>query len=201
MTARARFIIAVVIVGVAGATSPLLAGPRSVQPHRIDIQHSTITVHVFKSGLLRAFADNHVIQAPPSDGWVDDSGTVGADITFDARQLRVLDPGASSADREQVQARMLGPEVLDATRFPQIRFQSTGVQQLGIDRWSVRGSVELHGRVHDATVEVVREHGHYRGQTKLRQTDFGITPVSVAGGAVKVKDELVIDFDIVIKDR
>jgi hypothetical protein len=33
--------------------------------HRvIDTEHSTITVHVFKSGLFRAFADDHVIQAP-----------------------------------------------------------------------------------------------------------------------------------------
>ena len=33
----------------------------------------------------------------------------------------------------------------------------------------------------------------------LKQTDYGITPISVAGGAVKVKDELNIDFDIVTK--
>ena len=28
------------------------------------------------------------------------------------------------------------------------------------------------------------------------QREFGITPVSVAGGTVKVKDELKIDFDV-----
>jgi hypothetical protein len=31
----------------------------------------------------------------------------------------------------------------------------------------------------------------------LRQKDFGITPVSVAGGSVKVKDEVRIEFEIV----
>jgi hypothetical protein len=31
----------------------------------------------------------------------------------------------------------------------------------------------------------------------IRQPDFGIKPISVAGGAVKVKDELAIDFHIV----
>lgn len=30
----------------------------------------------------------------------------------------------------------------------------------------------------------------------LKQRDFGITPVTVAGGTVKVKDELKIDLDI-----
>jgi hypothetical protein len=31
----------------------------------------------------------------------------------------------------------------------------------------------------------------------LKQTDFGITPISIGGGTVKVKNELRIDFDIV----
>jgi hypothetical protein len=30
----------------------------------------------------------------------------------------------------------------------------------------------------------------------LKQRDFGITPVSVAGGTVKVKDQVKIEFDI-----
>jgi hypothetical protein len=30
----------------------------------------------------------------------------------------------------------------------------------------------------------------------LKQTDFGIQPVSVAGGTIKVKDELEIEFTI-----
>jgi hypothetical protein len=201
MTVRTRFIIAGVVTALASFAPSVLAGPGSVQQHRIDVQRSTITVHAFKSGLLRAFADNHVIQAPLADGWVQDAGAGGVDVIVDARHLRVVDPGAAPGDREQVQARMLGPEVVDATRFPQIRFHSTDVQQVGADRWLVRGSFELHGHVHDASIKVVRDHGHYQGETTLRQTDFGITPVSVAGGAVKVKDELVIDFDIVINDR
>jgi len=177
------------------------AAPGSGQQRRIDVQRSTITVHVFKSGLLRALADNHVVQAALADGWVEDSGAARVDVIVDAQRLRVLDPDASPKDREQVQARMLGPEVLDAARFPQIRFHSTGVQPIGTDRWLIRGSVELHGHTHDVAMQVVRENDRYRGQTTLRQTDFGINPVSVAGGAVRVKDELTIDFDIVTIDR
>jgi hypothetical protein len=30
----------------------------------------------------------------------------------------------------------------------------------------------------------------------LRQKDFGITPVSVAGGSIKVKDDVRVDFEI-----
>jgi len=32
--------------------------------------------------------------------------------------------------------------------------------------------------------------GRYRGSTTLKQTDFGIALVNVAGGTVKVKDEV-----------
>jgi hypothetical protein len=37
---------------------------------------------------------------------------------------------------------------------------------------------------------------HYRGSATLRQTDFGIKPLTVAGGTVKVKDEVKIEFEI-----
>jgi hypothetical protein len=36
---------------------------------------------------------------------------------------------------------------------------------------------------------------HYRGSATLKQTDFGIKPISIGGGMVKVKDEVKIDFD------
>jgi hypothetical protein len=35
----------------------------------------------------------------------------------------------------------------------------------------------------------------------LKQSEFGITPISLAGGTVKVKDEMKIDFDIVTTER
>ena len=34
------------------------------------------------------------------------------------------------------------------------------------------------------------------GELALRQTDFGITPLSVAGGAIQVQDEVKLRFDI-----
>ena len=59
----------------------------------------------------------------------------------------------------------------------------------------------MHGQTHPVTVNVVHEQGHYKGSTSLKQSDFGITPISIAGGTVKVKDEITIDFDIVTTER
>jgi polyisoprenoid-binding protein YceI len=96
---------------------------------------------------------------------------------------------------------MLGPEVLDGDRFSQIRFHSVAIQRGDAGRWSVRGELEVHGQTRPVTVTVVREQGHYKGSTSLKQSDFGITPISIAGGTVKVKDEIKIDFDIVTTER
>lgn len=35
--------------------------------------------------------------------------------------------------------------------------------------------------------------------TEIRQTDFGITPVSVAGRALTLKDELTCSFDVLAR--
>jgi len=96
---------------------------------------------------------------------------------------------------------MLGQEVLDGDRFPHIRFSSVAIQRGDAGRWSLRGELEVHGQTHPVTVNVVREHGHYKGSTSLKQSDFGITPISIAGGTVKVKDEIKINFDIVTTER
>jgi hypothetical protein len=45
-------------------------------------------------------------------------------------------------------------------------------------------------------MNVAESAGRFRGQAVFKQSDFGIKPVRVAGGTVKVKDEIRIDFDI-----
>jgi hypothetical protein len=45
-------------------------------------------------------------------------------------------------------------------------------------------------------VEVNGANGHYRGSSRFRQTEFGMTPITIGGGAVKVKDEVRIEFDV-----
>jgi hypothetical protein len=34
------------------------------------------------------------------------------------------------------------------------------------------------------------------GEVSIRQSDYGIEPVSAAGGTIKLKDELKLSFDI-----
>jgi len=185
------------IIGIRIATLLLpLLGVARAQTLSIDSQRSVITVRVFKSGLFSGFADNHEIRAPIASGSLDET-TRHVEFVIDSRKLVVLDPNLSPDKRKQVQDRMLGPEVLDSSQFHEIRFETRSVTQENPDRFLVEGRLSLHRQMRQISLHVARSGQHYRGETVLKQRDFGITPISIAGGTVKVKDEVKIDFDIV----
>lgn len=167
------------------------------QTRAIDKQHSTITVKVFKSGLFSGFAHNHEIAAPIEEGVVD-VPQQRVSLRADTRKMRVLDPEASENTRAEIQKTMLGADVLNRERFPEISFESTSVERSGDDQWTVHGNLTLHGQTNRVTVNVRLSGEHYRGTATLKQHDFGIAPISIAGGTVKVKDEVKIEFDIAL---
>lgn len=168
------------------------------EAREIDSTHSTITVRVYKSGLLSAFGHNHEIQALVQSGQLQQSGDLSVVLRVDASKLRVLDPEASDTTRAQIQETMLGPQVLDANRFPEVRLQSTAIEPRGPEHWIVHANLALHGTERPITLEVALKEGRYRGSVSLKQTDFGMKPVTVAGGTVKVKDEVKIEFEITL---
>lgn len=141
------------------------------------------------------FAHDHVITAPIASQTLD-AKAMTVHITVGAKQMRVADPDVSDKDRAEIQATMLGPKVLDAEKYPEIRFQSSRVEQTGAQRYRVTGKLELHGVSRELSFEVHGGPDRYQGKTKLKQRDFGIEPVSIAGGTVKVKDEVDVEFDV-----
>ncbi|MCI0349645.1 MAG: YceI family protein [Acidobacteriales bacterium] len=86
--------------------------------------------------------------------------------------------------------------MLDIEKYPEIRFRSTAIERMQDDKWKVSGELTLHGQAHPVQATVTGANGRYRGSARFKQTQFGITPVAVAGGTVKVKDELRIEFEI-----
>jgi polyisoprenoid-binding protein YceI len=170
-------------------------GSAGAQQQAIDTARSTITVQVDKAGLFSVLGHDHVVTAPLAGGMVDvAAGAVSLRVT--AAKLTVVDEKTSEKDRAEIQKTMLGPEVLDVQAYPEIGFRATGVETRGADAWTVRGALTLHGQTKPVTVQVERKNGHYVGTSRFRQTEFGIKPVKVAGGAVRVKDEVRIEFDI-----
>jgi polyisoprenoid-binding protein YceI len=165
---------------------PLLAAERVIDPMR-----SRITIHVGKSGLFSAAGHEHVVSAPIADGTIDDSETGHVWLRVEADKMTVL----PEKDQEAVQSTMQ-KSVLESAKFPEIRFESIAIRKIGDGTWTVTGNLMLHGKTNSITVDVHDEDGTYLGETRIRQTQFDIQPVRAAGGAVKVKDELKIDFAI-----
>jgi polyisoprenoid-binding protein YceI len=177
----------------------LFVSPTLAQDRSIDSAHSSLKVRVFKSGLFSALAHDHEIEAPIAAGTVRMGDNPSVTLEVHARELRVLDPDASANTRADVQKTMEGSDVLDVNRFPEISFQSTEIQKKEEQHWTVRGNLTLHGRTFAVDVDVVLRDGHFQGSAQLKQHDFGMTPISIGGGTVKVKDEVRIEFTIVLK--
>ena len=185
------------------------AGPAAAQTaYSFDAAGNTVEINVYREGFFKAFGHDHLVAAK------DFSGTVSFDankienssvaLRVKSNSLTAVDPGESEKDRNDVQTTMLGEKVLDVARFPEIVYVSTGVaraERKG-DAWSVMlsGKLQLHGVEKPVALPVkvrVSEEGlTAEGQVFLLQTEYGITPVKVAGGTVKVKDRLRIHFVI-----
>lgn len=162
----------------------------------IDATRSQLTVLAYKSGLFSALAHDHVIRAPIAGGSLSADEALSVELTVRVADLEVLDPTLAAGKRPEVRARMLSADVLDAARFPEISFRSTSIAPQGTDRWKVAGDLSLHGVTKPTSFSVEGKGGRYLGATTLRQSDFGIAPISIAGGTVKVKDEVRIEFEI-----
>ncbi len=155
-----------------------------------------MTVHVYKQGLFSFLADDHEVSAPILSGSYDDMAKT-VELTVDATKMRVLDPKLPAQKRDSVQTNMAGPRVLDVGTHPTISFHSTTIDEADPNRWTVTGTLELRGQTHPISVGVLRTDAtHFSGSATIRQTVFGITPIKIAGGAVSVKDDVSVEFDI-----
>jgi polyisoprenoid-binding protein YceI len=157
--------------------------------------YSTISIHVHKAGMFSAFAHNHEITAPVTTAEID-AKAMTASILVHAADLKVVDTELSEKDRDGVQQNMVGAKVLDANKYPDIKFQSTRIEQTSPQHFRVTGTLELHGVKKVITFEMTGGPQEYKGNVKLKQTDYGIEPVSVGSGTIKVKDEIDLEMDI-----
>jgi len=113
-----------------------------------------------------------------------------------------------SKDRQEMETTM-NQRVLETSKYPEIEFATTGVAvtQLSEGRYqaNLNGNLTLHGMTRPITiptqVTLMGDMLRAGGELPLLQSNFGIAPVSVAGGTLKLKDEIKFAFDIVARKQ
>jgi len=205
-----------VIYRTAGLLAALLlaagAGAQSKsRTYTIAPGESSFWVSVEKAGLLSGLAHDHEIGVKSFTGRVvvPEAGAGGGSLELDvnAQSLTVLDKKPSEEDKKKIYSSMHN-EVLESAKFQKITFKSASVSDVkpaGGDSYgfTLNGDLTLHGVTKriavPVTASITPQQLRATGKYTLRQTDFGIKPYSAAGGTVKVKNEVVVHFDIVAK--
>jgi polyisoprenoid-binding protein YceI len=177
----------------------------------VDARASRFTVQAFATGLLSAMGHNPRIGIRTFTGEVDFSADAvqagGFRLNLKSNSLGVLDD-ISDKDRREIE-KMMNEQVLEASRYPDIVYEAPNVTIARIDgslfSATLAGALSFHGVTHDqsitARVAVFDEMIRASGEFSLNQSDYGVKPISVAGGALKIKDELKFSFEMVARKQ
>lgn len=188
---------------------------RNEDEGRIDLDSSRVYIHVGKVGLghehavvgrLKSGALNFGAKSAAGE-FVFDMTSFAAD-TAEARRYIGLEGTTAASMQRDVNANMLGPDVLNVRKYPTATFQIKSAVPLaqksrdGNTLYRLEGDFTLHGvkKPLKLDAEAIEEEAgtRLRGSFAIRQTTFGIQPFSKAFGAIGVADELSIYGEILV---
>jgi polyisoprenoid-binding protein YceI len=179
--------------------------------YSIDKRSSKFTVRAFATGMLSSLGHSPTFAIRDFDGDLqfspDAPNQTSLRLKVRADSLEVMDD-IKSKDRQEMEGAM-NRTVLETAKYPEIAFATTSVSmsQLGDSRYqaNLNGNLTLHGLTRPVAiptqVTILGDMLRAGGEFPLLQSDFGIAPVSVAGGTLKLKDELKFTFDIVARKQ
>jgi len=184
--------------------APTIAKPAIGPQLHIDSAQSLIAVTVRRGGVLARLGHDHVVASHKITGTVSPSQN-RADLQFrldemkidesDLRLLAGLEKQPSADAIEGTRHNML-TKVLDAELYPVVEIHA----ERGAAGQPLQVAITLHGvtRTMAIPVELREENGviNVKGTVNLKQTDFGLTPFSVMGGAMAVQDQMELRFDL-----
>lgn len=189
--------------------------PAGARAYQVDSFQTVISIRVYRAGPLARLGHNHVITTAEVTGvaWQGPTPAAsGFEVRIPVRTLVVDDPAARekagpgfagevpASAREGTYQNLMRPEVLDAERFPEIVVRSNRLAGTWASPSAV-ADVILKGQTRRIDVPLEIEFAGNEltasGTFRIRQREFGMTPFSVAGGAIQVGDDLDLTFEIV----
>jgi polyisoprenoid-binding protein YceI len=183
-------------------------GPAAAE-FRIDPEASRIVVHVGRSGVFAFAGHDHEVSVPAFTGTIrlDRMDIIRSEISvrFDTTAMKVTGKGEPAEDVPEVQRVMRSERVLDVERHPEIRFVSRRLSITERSADTVKARIDGHLTLRGITKPIVvpvdvrlsADRITATGKAIVRQTLFGIHPVTAGAGTVKVKDEVEVVFTVV----
>jgi polyisoprenoid-binding protein YceI len=177
----------------------------------IDSRASRFTVQAFATGLLAKMGHNPTIGIRDFSGGMkfnpDKLEAASFRLLIKTASMSVLDD-ISDKDRREIE-RLMSQEVLEIAKFPEVVYDASDISVTkmadALFSATVKGNLTMHGVTNRQTIPVrVASFGSMlraSGDFSLDQTDYNIKLVSVAGGALKLKDELKFSFEIVARKQ
>lgn len=172
---------------------------------RVDPHHSLVTIVVRRGGALARLGHDHVVASHDVRGYVDPDGG-RADLYVALERLVVDEPNlraeaglSTQPSKEAIEGtrRNMLEKVLEAEHFP---FALISVIRDTKGSSALHVTITLHGtsKTWEVPAQIENLAGGIRlhGQMTFNQTDFGITPFSILGGAIQVQDKLDLRFQI-----
>ncbi|MDM0105803.1 YceI family protein [Variovorax sp. J22R24] len=175
--------------------------------YRVEPERSLVSILVRRGGSLAHLGHDHVVASRGVRGYVSpDDGTADlyvtlAGLSVDEPVLRAesrLDTQPTESDIAGTRSNMLD-KVLEAQRFPFALIHVSTMEKTPTgSRLDV--AITLHGVSRrfevPAQVETMQGEMSVAGTLEFKQSDFGIVPFSILGGAMQVQDGLSLRFMI-----
>src|SRR5713226_172773 len=174
---------------------------------RVDSPESLVVIEVRRGGSLARLGHDHVVASHEVGGYVaPDEGR--ADLYVQLERLEVdeaalraeagFDTQPTQLDIDGTRANML-VRVLEADKFPFALIRVSGVDA-NQREVAMSIAITLHGSTHTlqapAQIDADADRISVTGRLSFDQTDFGITPYSLLGGAIAVKNGVDLRFRI-----
>ena len=194
--------------------------PSASRQYRVDSDASLIRVLAWPDGPLKRFGHHHVISHHGITGTVNVAANphessfslelTVTDLIVDDPELRALEGAEfegqiSQDDIDGTKANMLGENLLNAAQFPKIHIRSRSIEG-ELPDVNILATYTVLGAEQTITVpahiELAEDRVVARGKIELLHGAFGLSPFTAMGGALSVRDLLVIKYEIVgVRDK
>lgn len=157
-----------------------------------------LLVRTGRSGLGAKAGHDLTIEATRWEGTVDVAGqSVAVDVQVDGLEVREGAGGVkplTDSDRADIKGTFT-QKILRTAEHPTITFRSTRVEGAP-DSFTVEGDLTIMGVAQPVTLQGAMNDGRVRGSATVQQSRWGIKPYTAFFGALKLRDEVEVEFDL-----